>query len=140
MKSELTIEESARLVELGVDPNLATKRNLGLSVPTGEPHIYEIIKKGGEPIFRITDLFSILPKELIYPSPRILTITAAGDLYFVFYATWEKEYEHSTEDTVTHHDGDKMFSSHELIDALYMLLVYYLEKNDFKVEPKTPQP
>ena len=57
MKTELTIEESARLIELGVDAKLATR-----SLITNERR------------FKLEDLFSILPKEIEQEDRHPMTV------------------------------------------------------------------
>ena len=124
MKTKLTIEESAKLIELGVDPKLASE-------------IEYRPKKSGYGrlkyrVYSLADILSILPKEIGHM--RILTINSTETLYFAFYAHWEKEYMDSCEEKVIHGINDKAFSAPELIDALNQLAIWCLENNHIKTE------
>ena len=61
MKTELTIEESARLIELGVDAKLASYERYE---DTGRKHCGIELPPEIRPIFGLTDILSILPKEI----------------------------------------------------------------------------
>lgn len=124
MKTILTPKESQRLIELGVDPKLASE-------------IEYRPKKSGYGrlkyrVYSLADILSILPKEIGHM--RILTINSTNTLYFAFYAHWEKEYLSSYEEKVTHGINDKAFSAPELIDALYSLLIWCLEQKIIKLK------
>lgn len=122
IKTTLTVEESDRLIDLGVDPKLASE-------------IEYRPKKSGYGrlkyrVYSLADILSILPKEIGHM--RILTINSTNTLYFAFYAHWEKEYLSSYEEKVTHGINDKAFSAPELIDALYQLLIWAIEQKYVK--------
>ena len=148
MKTALTVEESARLIELGVDPKMAsmvswkqTQNWERKSVLPNKEHLsskpFEPIVMGFErfevkDVFTLADILSILPKEIGHM--RILTINSTDTLYFAFYAHWEKEYMDSCEEKVIHGINDKAFSAPELIDALYELLIWCLEQKIIKLK------
>ncbi len=61
MKNELTVEQSAQLIELGVNPKLAS----------GSQYVDTKETRGGielppvqKPIFKLSDILAILPKEI----------------------------------------------------------------------------
>lgn len=61
-KTTLTVEESQRLIELGVDPKMASKRVGSMRISNGVSYDTKIIKS--QPIFTLTDILRILPKEI----------------------------------------------------------------------------
>ncbi len=62
MKTSLTPEESASLIELGVDPKLASKCDMTMKIGVG---VRGIIKRPDpKPIFDLSDVIGILPKEI----------------------------------------------------------------------------
>ena len=62
MKTQLTAEESAKLIELGVSPERASERTPDYTDinNTGRP----LERRELLPIFTLTDLIGILPKEI----------------------------------------------------------------------------
>ncbi len=124
MKTQLTVEESAHLIELGVDAKLASKHTLGVQTPTDIPNVYHKVG-GGEPIFSLSDLLSILPKEI---DDYHLSIEVSNKGYDVDYELWD-----SIEDR-TFFMGSSF--APELIDALYQLLIWCLENGHLKNEKK----
>ena len=110
MKTTLSIEESARLIELGVDAKLASKHTLGVQTPTGIPNVY---RKGddGKPIFTLSDLLSILPKEIVLESGLHCDLK----MQYV-YKNWTAGYTPYVMSICTH----------ELIDALNRLVIWCL--------------
>lgn len=109
MKTELTIEESAKLIELGVDPKLASKEFATT--------IYEQkYNDPRHPIFTLSDIISILPKEIEDNGvTEDLNIIMSNDSVYVSYPYI--------------HERLKVFIvAPELIDALYQLLIWCLEQ------------
>lgn len=108
MKTKLTPEQSDRLIELGVDPSKASCEQY---VDTGK------IKNGFElppqpkPVFILSDILSLLPKEIEIGETMILRIKWAYSAWFASYID---------EDGSTTNG----FYKTELIDALYELLVW----------------
>ncbi len=124
MKTELTPEESARLIELGVDPNLASGNRYTIS-ETKEYCGYsrEIIVIDGylddylsqEQFFTLTDILAILPKEIdCFSSLEIGTDNGE----------WYAEYD------ALNHKGSCVFAP-ELIDALYQLLIWCINNGHY---------
>ena len=112
MKTELTIEQSAKLIELGVDRKLA-------SIKEFVPIHPEVLKGNAEyakpwgwfPKFTLTDILSILPKEVIYNRvSENLTIFIDNNK--------------STATYPFYNSNDADFESPELIDSLYQLLIW----------------
>lgn len=114
MKTTLTIEESARLIELGVDPKLASKE-----VATT---IYEQeYNDPRHPIFTLTDILAILPKEVRYNGVlESLTIFIDNNTSVATYPFYNS--------------NDAHFISSELIDALYQLLIWAVENGYVKTD------
>ena len=101
MKTELTIEQSARLIEIGVDASLASK--------------CQNTKTSENPIFTLSDLLSILPKRI-----RVYFFNAhinkdGAEASYVSETSWLACY-----------------TAPELIDVLYLLLVWVVENGYIK--------
>lgn len=116
MKTELTIEQSARLAELGVDPKMAS----GLTI--FDDPVSQWTHRG-KLIFTLTDLLAILPKEIDTNLGTITLSIIASDLS-----------DGGNNWTACYIDKDivapfeiTVFAAPELIDALYQLLIWCLE-------------
>ena len=134
MKTTLTVEESQRLIELGVDPKMAKGVCLdfngtyayisGEETKTVVDWVNMEYYTEQPVIFTLTDLLSILPKEI---DGYELNMSANKCEYFVSYILWD-----------TMDEGDyikdilsfKQFSAPELIDALNQLLIWCLEQKN----------
>ena len=125
MKTLLTVEESQRLIELGVDPKMASMKEFIPIHPEVLKGNVEYAKPWGwMPKFRLEDILSILPKEI---DGYELNMSANKCEYFVSYILWD-----------TMDEGDyikdilsfKQFSAPELIDALNQLLIWCLEQKN----------
>ena len=114
MKTQLTIEESARLIELGVDAKLASGESLV-----------------GGALFTLVDLLSILPKEI---DGYELNISANKTEYFVSYILWDDDEFYGT--YIRDRFQNIQSSSPELIDALNKLAVWAIEQGHLKTEKK----
>ncbi len=111
MKTELTIEESAKLIELGVDPKLASKCDMTMKIGVG---VRGIIKRPNpKPIFTLTDILAILPKEI---EGSDLAMIAKKGAWVVFYTGGKIRL------------MDTRVVAPELIDALYQLLCWTIEQ------------
>ena len=114
MKTTLTIEESARLIELGVDAKLASETIIGCDDNNKAYRRYR---------FSLTDILSILPKEIDY---NVLDILATGfdpktgDIK----KGWTASY--ITEQGIVAFGEESILSAPELIDALNQLLIWCL--------------
>ena len=134
MKTTLTIEESARLIELGVDAKLASLKEFVDIHPEVLKGNAEYAKPWGwMPKFRLEDILSILPKEI---DGNILVINATE---------FNKETEKLEEGWTAFYVNCKydvafgeesIFSAPELIDALNQLAIWCLENNHIKTEKK----
>ena len=127
MKTELTIEQSQKLIELGVDAKLASKRwsNFYHGITSEELKIC--------PLFGLSDLLSILPKEI---DGNVISIISIG-----FNPKTEELDKGWTVTYVTDHFipafGDNpVFSAPELIDALNQLLIWTIEQGYFNTEKR----
>ena len=120
MKTILTVEESQRLIALGVDPKLASESIWSMAIGKGVRGITKL--PSPQPIFNIADILSILPKEI--------KIHRDGDNLSMIYhcGKWRVGYTNCAE-----------YCNHtkvapELIDALYQLLVWLLENKNIKLK------
>lgn len=115
MKKNLTIEESARLIELGVDVKLASGESLV-----------------GGALFALTDLLSILPKMI---DGYHLNIDMITEGYTAGYIMWDDD--EKWEAVINNFMPDGFFAP-ELIDALNSLLIWCLteKKINFNTEKK----
>lgn len=117
MKSLLTAEQSAKLIELGVSPERASEIKVEVKEPSrGCPNIY--CSEVKHPIFTLADILDILPKEV--------KIHRDGDALSC--GQWRVGYSNCAE-----------YCNHtkvapELIDALYSLLLWCLEKGYVKLD------
>ena len=116
MNTRLTIEESARLIKLGVDEKLASG--------------YEEDAKNCRyaPVFTLTDVLSILPKEIEYDG------LIYGVNIWVDGSVWNVEY--SAEKGVYDFLINSNIDSPELIDALNQLLIWCFENHYINTENK----
>ncbi len=111
MKTELTIEKSQRLIELGIDANRASKT---VSTTINE----EEYNDPKHYIFALTDLLSILPKEIKHG-------TTTYHLNIDYPPIEQVAVRYITEDD----DFDSLYGMmcDELIDALYKLTIWLIE-------------
>ena len=107
MKTELTVEQSAKLIELGVDASLASKCRV----------------QDEADLFDLSDILSILPKEIKgYQLHIDATIKGYSAAYYVIY-------DDEIMDIDEIDNGDGSFSAPELTDSLYKLLIWTIENN-----------
>ena len=121
MKLQLTKEQSRNLIDLGVP-----KEKASLIQPTDSYEIDDLIITNGVPIFNLTDLLEMLPKEIECKyglTPIVITFggTCNGDEVDGWFAYYDDILE-----TIE-------IGSNELIDALYKLIVYVLENKLLKL-------
>lgn len=118
MKTQLTASESAKLIALGISPERASERTPDYTDinNTGKP----LERRELLPVFTLADIINILPKEV--------KIHRDGDTLSMIYhcGQWRVGYSNCAE-----------YCNHtkvapELIDALYSLLVWCLEKGYVK--------
>jgi hypothetical protein len=122
MKTQLTASESAKLIELGVSPERASERNSSVAYGNGARGI---MKSPEIPIFTLADILDILPKEInAFGIPaRLHMYNHPAEYWIVSYVTYDGG-------TLTYHNPCS--AEKELIDALYSLLVWRLEKGYVK--------
>ena len=157
MKTQLTASESAKLIELGVSPERASMCLLNLDydgevIPCEDvweengrllanvnDEVIDVDRKivtkdsdfdhsyaNDNPIFTLGDILDILPKEVKRSNYNSYTFSIVADNHYwnVEYRYWRGDY--AENDTLA------LFESEELIDALYSLLVWCLEKGYVK--------
>ena len=124
MKTQLTAEQSAKLIELGVSPERASEIKVEVEEPSrGCPNIY--CSEVKYPIFTLSDLIGILPKSIEhsgYAEAKLNIYTRPHRR-----ECWVAKYIVSAK-TIPY-DG----AGYELIDALYEVL-YKLLDNHVKLD------
>ena len=123
MKTQLTAEQSAKLIELGVSPERASMRESSVAYGNGARGI---MKAPETPIFTLSDLIGILPKKITFGHRtncrlKMQPIISSKDRIT---EVWQACYLHTSLKANA--------ESPELIDALYSLLVWCLEKGYVK--------
>lgn len=134
MKTELTIEQSQHLIELGVDPkrvSMTTRLDFNGTYAYVSGEESEVVRNcvNGQfyveesEMFTLSDIIAMLPKEIdvCYDGGEvdtcILGITTHND-------GWE----------VSYYGVDSIFfESSELIDALYELLIWCIKNKDIEL-------
>lgn len=118
MKTLLTKDQTARLIELGVDAGKATGRiRVSEPIATDKRFAWNYDRS----LFTLSDLLAILPKWIKHRH-YLCFIEMGVDRYS---ETWYARYvdEHGVDEAETSQ------SAEELIDALYELLAYCIENN-----------
>ncbi len=123
MKTQLTVEESAKLIELGVSPERASERNSSVAYGNGARGI---MKSPEIPIFTLADILDILPTKITFGHRtncrlKMQPIISSKDRIS---EVWQACYLHTSLKANA--------EAPELIDALYSLLVWRLEKGYVK--------
>ena len=117
MKSKLTPEQSQRLIELGVDPSKVSEfeyldpYGLDDAIPTGVP------------IFTLSDILSLLPKEVRNEELEVKLVLEGLDDH------WRASYVF-----IGSFDVRQYYDAPELIDALYELLIWVLKNHPDKIK------
>ncbi len=111
MKTQLTASESTKLIELGVSPERASMRESSAAYGNGSRGIMKVPET---PIFTLTDILDILPKEI---EDYHLSIESFKETHYTTYIR-----DNYDDYLIPNKDAP------ELIDALYSLLVWCLEK------------
>ncbi|MDE6860920.1 MAG: hypothetical protein K2J65_10975 [Duncaniella sp.] len=124
MKTQLTAEQSAKLIELGVGPERASERTPDYTDinNTGKP----LERRELLPIFTLADILDILPEthDAKGESARLQMYNHPAGYWIVSYVTYDGG-------TLTYQSPCS--TGKELIDALYSLLVWCLGKGYVKV-------
>ena len=125
MKSLLTAEQSAKLIELGVSPERASKRTFDLKDVNNLSKPLE--RRELLPIFTLADILDILPKKITFGHRtncrlKMQPIISSKDRIS---EVWQACYLHTSLKANA--------EAEELIDALYSLLVWCLEKGYVKL-------
>lgn len=122
LKTQLTAEESAKLIELGVSPERASESKSSVAYGNG---VRGIMKVPETPIFTLADLVSLLPKSIEhggYAEAKLNIYTRPHRR-----ECWVAKYIVSAKTIPYDGAGD------ELIDALYEVL-YKLLDNHVKLD------
>ena len=129
IKTTLTVEESDRLIDLGVDPKLASECISAMKVCASGRGIIRLPES--KPIYTLADILSILPKEIEDSNLDIIS-TQVDIKNHKKVSGWIATYIDSHND-LTFTDG-LVFQAPELIDALYQLLIWILKNGYLKTE------
>ena len=105
MRTKLTTEQSLHLVKLGVPTEMASE------IEEYDDSISQWTHRGA-PIFTLTDILDILPKEIEQNNKSYNLVILGFDSY------WYADYVHGK-----HYLS--LISEYELIDALYELICWY---------------
>ena len=113
MKQVLSIEQSAELIKHGVSADKASRRT---------PDYHDT------PIFTLADLFSMLPKGIIYNglSCKLRITSWYDEPYFAGYMNQVGKY-------IMGNPYDAPFSAEELIDVIFALLCWAIDHNHVKL-------
>lgn len=130
MKTTLTPEESQRLIELGVDPKLASEREY---IDKTEEDSNQFLNIEEYPRFTLSDLLSILPKEIEDSNLDIIS-TQVDIKNHKKVSGWMATYIGSHND-LTFTNG-LVFQAPELIDALYQLLIWCIDNKHINLKEK----
>ena len=124
MKNVLSIEESQKLIDLGVDAKLASMKEF---VDKTEKDSNQFLEIEEYPLFSLTDLLSILPKEV---DGYMLNISTSESEWWVAYELTDNcdEWYSCVRDVIG------TFGAPELIDALNQMTIWCLENNHIKTE------
>ena len=160
MKTKLTIEESARLIELGVDPKLASSDSFFLREEKRTEYFARIERLTGKrdfpkgvfskiekpyangfstrhlyhKIFTLTDILSIMPKEIDRKELVILNGNKTSICGYGEYDSQQGLYGKNADGVI---DGIyPQIYAPELIDALNQLLIWAIEQGHLKTERK----
>ena len=125
MKTQLAAEQSAKLIELGVSPERASKRTFDLKDVNNLSKPLE--RRELLPIFTLADILDILPKKITFGHRtncrlKMQPIISSKDRIS---EVWQACYLHTSLKANA--------EAPELIDALYSLLVRCLEKGYVKL-------
>lgn len=124
MKSELTIKESAKLIDLGIAPRLASTRKVEYD---------ENFTPCYHAVFTLIDILAILPKNI---DGNVIDIISAQvdiekedikDGWLACYV--DKE-------SIVTYGKDSIFQAGELIDALYQLLCWVISNGYINLKKK----
>lgn len=125
MKTQLTAEESAKLVELGVNASQASeKEKIYVSQQSRDTALMYQVFYHYASIFTLADIIDILPKEI-----RHNGCTYKLNIDYPPIGMVAARYNTEEDDL----DSLKGYLSEELIDVLYSMLLWCLEKGYMKV-------
>lgn len=130
MKEELTVEQSATLLKLGIDPIMASSsKKVYTEIDCNYRYTNNV------PIFTITDLLAIIPKDIEYEYCNHAQLTIKWDDYLKFwqvdYTSLVMPYGVMSDKEVSTNNGKFLSDIYEkeLIDSLYTCLVWCLKNN-----------
>lgn len=122
MKTELTIEQSQRLIECGINASAYTSTVLTFNDPVSQ------WTNRGTPIFTLTDLMKLLPPRKPFANAEAylnIHFELAGHKWVAQYLDYDKD-----DDVIAEE------SAPELIDALYSLCLWGIKRGYVEIQNK----
>lgn len=135
MKQNLTIEQSAELIKRGVSANKASDTYVGRWEHSSEGSFAD--PESVEPLFTLTDLLSLLPKEIEVDFPNADGGIDTEDCYLCTQWCINGDCADNHQWSVFYTPGFQVvedFCAKELIDALYELLLWAIDHNHVKLD------
>ena len=132
MKTQLTAEQSAKLIELGVSPERVSESKSSVAYGNGARGIMKVPEM---PIFTLTDILDILPKEIEVDSPNADGGIDTEDCYLCTQWCMNGDYADNHQWCAFYTPGFQLIgdcTAPELIEALHSMLVWCLEKGYVK--------
>lgn len=129
MKRTLSIEQSAELIKRGVSKYKASEiEKLYKPTMTQTGKVINVYADNA-PVFTLTDLFSMLPKGIIYNglSCKLRITSWYDEPYFAGYMNQVGKY-------IVGNPYDAPFSSEELIDVIFQLLCWAIDNHHVKLD------
>lgn len=129
MKTTLTIEQSTELVKRGVSEDIVTTR---IPVVNGRGFVYKY-----SPIFTLTDILSLLPKEIEVDFPNADGGIDTEDCYLCTQWCINGDYSDNHQWCVFYTPGFQVVGdscAKELIDALYKCLIWAIDHKHVKLD------
>lgn len=122
----LSVEQSAELIKRGVSAEKASMSSSAMKAGDG---VRGLVKIPSQPIFTLADLFSLLPKGIIYNglSCKLRITSWYDEPYFAGYMNQVGKY-------IMGNPYDAPFKAEELIDAIFQLLCWAIDNNHVKLD------
>lgn len=125
MKKLLSAEQSTNLIAKGISADKASAQGEKIYKPVAlQSGAIKRVFEGYEPIFTLADILGLLPKGVIHNglSCKLRITSWYDEPYFAGYENQVGKY-------IMGNPYNAPFSAEELIDALYSLLCWVIEKN-----------
>ena len=129
MKQMLSVEQSTELIKRGVSADKASEKERiykPIAAQNGTVHNTYV---GDDPTFTLADLFAMLPKGIIYNglSCKLRITSWYDEPYFAGYMNQVGKY-------IMGNPYDAPYSAEELIDVIFQLLCWTIDKGHVNLE------